>query len=344
MESEIIEKFYQNCLTTASKERLKKIKWVMESTRGILKKDLTKLNHDDVVTFLVFINQSDFSPWSKNDFKKIFKRFLKWHYKDLEMIGGDKVKEAFKTISSRKCMNKEKINKDTLVKAEELEKLIRTAKTLKWKALISFAYESAFRPCEINVLRWKDLVFDDNMGICKVNLVSSPKTEETRRIPIKDCVVHLKRWREEYQFPNRSQNDLVFPSQHDSKKPMGRGVISEMFRRICIEAKMRQIYPYLLRHSRICELQIRLPEKIVAKFSGHSIETSELYNHITDDEVTDTLLKEIYVTKELPTEKKHAIELKMEKMEEVFTKRLNEMAATLERTNERLLKLKASKK
>lgn len=315
-ERETLKKFYEYCLSTCGERRLKKIQWVINSSRKILKKDLTKLEEDDVVRFLSYINQSSMANYTKNDFKMIFKRFLKFHYKDLEMIAGEKVKLGFKKINSRKCMNKEKINKETLVKPEELEKLIRTAKSLKWKAIISFLYESGFRPCELSVLRWKDLKFEDD--ICRVNLVSSPKTEEGRCIPVKDCVVHLKRWREEYQFPNRSDNDLVFPSQHDAKKPMGNGVLSEMFKRLSKEAKIRHIFPYLLRHTRICELQKRLPEKIASKFAGHSVETSELYNHILDDDVEETMLKEIYATKEISPVRKHELEIRIEKLEAVI--------------------------
>lgn len=308
MEKQVLSNFYTFCLSSCNQRRLKKIEWIIKSSRNILKKDLTRLNIEDVVKFLAYINQSDFKEWTKNDYKKIFKRFLKWHYKDLDMIEGEKVKLGFRVSSKKRCMNKEKINKNTLVKPEELEKLIRTAKSLKWKAIVSFAYESAFRPCEIRSLKWKDLKFDDSLNICRVNLVISPKTQEGREIPVRDCVVHLKRWKDEYSFPNRTDNDLVFPSQHERDVPMGDGVMSEMFKRLCIDAKMRHIFPYLLRHSRIYELQKRLPEKIASKFAGHSVETSELYNHLADDDVEESMLKEIYTTKELTPNEREQLE------------------------------------
>lgn len=178
---------------------------------------------------------------------------------------------------------------------------------MKWKAIISFAYESAFRPCEIYQLRWKNLKFDDSKNICRVWILS-PKTKMDREIPVRDCVVHLKRWKEEYQFSNRNDNDYVFPSQHDRNKPMASGVMSEMFKRLCKEAKIRHIFPYMLRHSRIYEIQKRLPEKIASKFAGHSIETSEIYNHIADDDVEESMLKEIYTTEEITEEQKDKYE------------------------------------
>lgn len=323
-EKKTLEDFYLFCLTTCSETRLKKIKNIIKNSRKILKKDLTKLKVDDVVKFLAYINQSDYKAWTKNDYKKIFKRFLKWFYRDLEMIDGNKVKDGFKGVSKRRAFNKEKINKNTLIKPEELEKLIRTAKSLKWKAIISFAYESAFRPCEIRALKFSQLDFDDNLGICRVTIVS-PKTKDSRTIPVKDCVVHLKRWKDEYQFPDRTPKDYVFPSQHDRNKQMGNGVITEMLKRTCKEAKLRPIFPYLLRHSRIYEIQKRLPEKIASKFAGHSIETSEIYNHLADDDVEESMLKEIYVTKELTPEEKNYFKEQYKSLATNYVKMANEI-------------------
>jgi len=298
-------------LRTCSDKRIQKMKRILLNIKGMSSKPLNKLEIKDVAHILKKINEAEYTSWTKNDYKKIFKAFLKWKYKNLDMIEGDVVREAFKGVSKRRAFNHQRINKNTLIKPEELESLLRTAKSLKWKALISFMYESAFRPCEVCALRWRDLNFDDTNNLCRVTIVS-PKTKDKREIPIRECIVHLKRWREEYQFPDRKPEDFVFPSQHKKDKPMGNGVIPEMFKRLCKSAKMRHIFPYILRHSRIYEIQKRLPEKIAAKFAGHSIETSEIYNHIADDDVEKSMLEKIYVTEELTLEEKTNLE-KMKK-------------------------------
>ena len=109
-ESKRLNEFYQYCLTTCSPRRIPKIKNVITKAKSVIKKDLTKINVNDVVKFLAYINQSDYKAWTKNDYKKIFKRFLKWQYKNLDMIEGNKVKEGFRLVSARKAFNKEKIN------------------------------------------------------------------------------------------------------------------------------------------------------------------------------------------------------------------------------------------
>lgn len=306
-EKQVLEEFWTFCLSTGSERRLKKIKNIINKSREVIGKDLTKLKVDDVVKFLAWINQSDYKAYTKNDYKKIFKRFLKWKYNEINMIEGPKVKEAFKGVSKKRAFNKEKINKSTFITPEEFEKLIRAAQSLKWKALISLLYESAFRPCEVRVLRWENLKFSDQENICRIT-VKSPKTEDTRTIPVKDCVLHLKRWKEEYQFSDRTEKDFVFPAQHHREKPLGDGVVSEMFKRLCKKAEIRHIFPYMLRHARIYEIQKRLGARIAAKYAGHTLETSEIYDHLDDDDVEESMLKNVYTTKELTKDERTKLE------------------------------------
>ena len=315
-EKQVIKDYLE--LQTCSKKRLYKIQNVLFHAKRFIGKPLDKLQVKDVVKYLKELNESEFSNWTKNDHKKIFKKFLKWKYKDLDMIEGDMVKVGFRGLSKKKAFNHSKINKNTLVKLEELEKMVRKAQNLKWKALISLLYESGFRPCEIVILKWKDLSFDDANNLCRINIVS-PKTGDKRTIPIRDCILHLKRWREEYQFPERKGDDYVFPSPRIRSQHLTSPTVGQMLKRICKDAKIRNIYPYMFRHSRIYELQKKLPEKIAAKFAGHSVETSEIYNHIADDDVESSMLKEIYPTKELTPEEKDKIKELEQKLNVVLS-------------------------
>jgi len=310
-EKKVIEDFITFCLTTCSEQRAKKIKAIILNCKKMMGKDLTKLKVDDVVNCLAKINQSDYKDWTKNDYKKILKRFLKWYYKNLEMLE----LQGFRGVSKKRAFNNEKINENTLLTEKELEVLLRTAKSLKWKALLSFMYEGALRPTEVRNMKWGDLTFDGD--ICRVHILSR-KTKDARKIIVKDCVVHLRRWRNEYQFSNLTSRDYVFPSQHHRDKEMGQGVISEMLRRLCKEAKIRHIFPYLFRHTRLTKLQSKLSEKIVAKFGGHSIETSEIYNHLSNKDVEETMLSQIYTTKELTPEQEHKLEKRVKILENVF--------------------------
>jgi len=312
-EKKVLEDFIVFCLTTCSEQRAKKIKGIILNCRKMIGKDLTKLKVKDVVSCLAKLNQSNYKDWTKNDYKKILKRFLKWYYKDLEMLE----LQGFRGVSKNRAFNHEKINENTLLTEKELETLLRTAKSLKWKALLSFMYEGALRPTEVRNMKWGDLKFENDL--CRVHILSR-KTKDARKIIVKDCVVHLKRWMDEYQFSNRTNRDYVFPSQHHQDKEMGGGVIPEMLKRICKDAKIRHIFPYLFRHTRLTKLQAKLPEKIVAKFGGHSIETTEIYNHLSNTDVEESMLREIYTTKELTPEQKNKYDIEIEELKKITSK------------------------
>lgn len=312
-EKATIQEFYD--MQTCSDRRLQKIKNIITKSREFIGKDITKLQLRDITLYLKYINDSDYKPWTKNDYKKIFKIFIKWFYKKefLEWSDERNFKDGFKTTSKKKAFNKEKINKETLIKPEELEKLLRAAKTLKLKAILTLLYESAFRPCEIRMLKWSDLTFDDSRGLCSVK-TTSPKTKDTRAVPVKDCIVHLKRWREEYQYPNRTERDFVFPSQFDRTKPIGDGTITTLICRLSKDANMRHIFPYMFRHSRIYEVQKKLGARIASNFAGHSLETSEIYDHLDSDDVEEAMLDKIYATKEITPQEKDRLKAMEEKL------------------------------
>lgn len=315
-EKKVLKDFLIFCGTTSKSEaRIKKIEWIMVNSRKIIEKDITKLEIKDVVLYLQKLNNGNYSLWTKNDYKKIFKRFLKWYYKDLELVEGLEVKQGFQGVSKHRAFNKGKINKNTLVKAEEFEKLMRAADNLKWKAIISVLYESALRPCELVNLKWKDIKFKDSEGICSITTLS-PKTKELRTIPIKENVVDLKRWEKEFQFSNLNKEDYVFPSQFKREEHLSAGSITTMFRRLSKKAKIRNIFPYMFRHSRIYYIQKKLGARMAAKYAGHSLETSEIYDHLDSDDVEEAMMKNVFSKKELTKEEKNEIEELKKKLEE----------------------------
>jgi len=309
-------------MQTCSPTRVRKIQTILANSKKLLGKDLTKLKLSDVAKFLREINNSEYTEWTRNDYKKIFRAFIKWQYKQdfLEWMENKSIQDGFRCASRKRAFNKERINKETLIKPEELEKLLRTAKTLKWKALVTLMYESAFRPCELVSLKWKDLTFNDSKGICSVKTIS-PKTKDTRTVPVKDCIVHLKRWREEFEYPNQNAEDFVFPAQRDRAKHMSEAGVGVLLKRLCKAAKIRPLFPYMFRHSRIYFIQKRLGARIASKYAGHSLETSQIYDHLDSDDVEEAMLEKVYVTEELTEEEKAELE-ELKKAQQAQSKEL----------------------
>ena len=151
------------------------------------------------------LNKSERSTETKNDIKKAVKRFLKWKYKDWS--------ERFfelRDIKTSDGTNHQKLNSSTILTADELQMIVNSIESLKYKALILLMFESAGRPEEILKLRWSDI----NLGRGDVTLYSS-KTKKTRVNPISESLNHLRRYREECFCPPAKANDLVFPNPKD---------------------------------------------------------------------------------------------------------------------------------
>ncbi len=249
--------------------------------------DLTKLRK-----FLAVLNKSELANATKNDIKKHFKRFLKEQYEDWSL--------RFRNLKDIRCgkdVNVEKINANTILQPGELEKLIRGVETLKFKALIILLYESGARPKEVLTARWKDLDLENG----DIQLIST-KNKTARNNPIKESIIHLRRFKQEYPYPDVQPNDFIFPSQTDRKEHFSVNYFSVVFRKLSIKVLGRALFPYILRHTRATELQKVLTPKIYEKFMDHSIEMASRYSHLNKDDVREQLLEKVYHIEE-PTEK-----------------------------------------
>jgi integrase len=305
-DKKVLGDFIEYCSISAGAGKIRTIKATMLQIRDIVGKSYDNWDVEIVRKFLAVLNRSSYSEWTKNDIKKFLKKFIKWYYKDLEMI------EDIKQVSMMKAFNHEKINESTLVKPEELKILLKATDSLKWRAIITLLAESGCRPQELRVLRWKDIRFtDDGADIT----LFSEKKREARTIPIRDCVVHLKRWKQEYIKEDIKPDYYVFP-YNDPEKQMCGDILNRHFNRACSKAGIRNINPYMFRHTKLTFMYNKLPEQVVKKYAGHSKSSkmTEIYSHISNKDVRDIVLKEIYDIKEITEDERKEYDKKFEIM------------------------------
>jgi len=301
---DMIEEYLIFCGGTAGKTTLAKYKRTMVKSCDVIGGDLDKIDLKRLREFLNLLNQSDLRPATKNEVRKVFKRFLKESYDDWS--------SRFKQLNDIKGeaeINQDKINGNTILRSNELESLIRGCESLKYKALIMLMYESAGRPEEILNLRWKDV----NLNKGDVKLKSS-KTGNVRINPIQESIIHLKRWKQEYSFSNATADDLIFPSVYTRDKVQSLPAFGMYLKKLGNNILKRSIFPYLIRHTRATELQKTLPAKIYEKFMDHSIETATRYSHLDKEDVRDSMFKNVYKVEDLPEKKKHELELKIDNL------------------------------
>jgi len=301
-DSKILKDFLTYCGITAGEKKLINVKTKMLQICDVFEKPYDSINLNDLRKFLSVLNKSNKAVETQNDIKKVLKRFLKWLYKDWSERFAE-----LRDIKTANGFNEEKINASTLLKPEEIEKLVRGAESLRHKALILLMFESAGRPEEILKLKWSDIDF--NGGEVKL---SSSKTSKTRVNPIKESVIHLKRYKQEYPFMNVQASDYIFPSKEDRNKQTPVGNLDYYLKELGFRVLDRAIFPYLIRHTRLTQIHKTLPTQVACKFAGHSPEIAQRYTHLTNDDVREAMLEKIYHVEEI-TEKERASLKEMEK-------------------------------
>lgn len=301
-DKEALEGFLKKCSITASEKKVEKIKKLLVQFFDVTQLSLTKQTKESVDSFLVVLNKCDKSYWTKDELKVYIKQFLKWYYKDLEMV------ENFKA-SGKKQLNP-KITENNLLTEEEIEKMLRHAESFKESAYVLVAFQTGARPQELIEMKWKDVKFEDKYA--DLTLYSS-KTKKARTFPVVEKTMKaLWDWKEHFSYSDVKPQDYVFPSRWRNK-PMTTAGINKMLRRMAKKAGLQKdVWGYLFRHSKATRLYEELPQQIVEKLMGHK-NMAGIYAHISSKKAREELLSKVYKIEELTTQDKKEIkELKKE--------------------------------
>lgn len=301
-EREIIDKFVKYVsITSSSDKRLENNKRTLTQFRYILKKSFDKITLQDLRNYLALLKGSKNTNSTQNEYKASIKRFLRWKFKDWS--------DRFQNLADIKLhmkMNEEKINSETLVSKEDVEKIMKAEKRTYWKTFFISLYESGLRPSELRNITWDKIKFNVDGDISELNVYAT-KTHKARSVYVSEATFYLQKLKEQREDIN---NPLVFPAQRDHSKPIRKDTACHWLGRISQEVLGRKIYPYILRHSRATELytNANIPDKIVQKFLGHSKSMGEVYTHLSNKDVKEAVGKTIYKFEDLPPEKKHKLE------------------------------------
>lgn len=297
----IISKFLTNCSASAGKTSVRKIYHKIVQIVDILDKDLNKINEEDIVNFLSLLNNSKRSTDTINDTKKILKRFLKWKYLDWSKRFHNF--DRLKSIQTKRKPDSERLSSQDLLSKEDVEMLIRGTKENKIKTIISILYETGCRPEELLSRKWKDINFRNE----EIYFISA-KTGKSRTLPIRESVIRLKNYREEYPTGIPKDEDFLFPSPHGEDhisvqllnhllKPLGKKILN------------KNVFPYLFRHSRLKYIKSKLSPDTYEYFSGHSIEVAqEHYKHLENEDLIKEMNEKIFNIESLTQEKKEEIQ------------------------------------
>jgi integrase/recombinase XerD len=266
-------------------------------------KKISNLKPQDFVDFWALVNQDDSREvFTKNTIKVTAKRFLKWYYSDnIKMY---KVLDKLKLKSQ--VVNGKKINKQNLITEDEIRRMLRATHSIRDKAQLVTQYNTASRPSELRLAKWKDVDWDK-----KTIHIFSSKTDKPRELPLGNAVDHLKRWHIEFSFEDVQEDDYIFPSIQDRSKPMHDWTFRYNIQKLGEKAGIKRNFnPYMLRHGRLTEIYKKgVTDQFHKLFAGHSTNSkmTGVYVQMDDEDMIKSVIDKVYKIQELSDGEKNII-------------------------------------
>jgi site-specific recombinase XerD len=268
--SKLIEKFELSCASEGlGKLRIQKYHYTLGRISVLIKKDLDKVNQQDLVKFLADIQNSNYSYYTKHDYKVTIKKFYKW-------LGKEKIVSWIKT-----SLKKNELPLPEILTREETLKLIQASRTVRDKALVSVLFESGCRIGELLNLKISDVEFDSYGAV----LIVKGKTGSRRIRICGQAVAYLKEWLT-VNHPTKISDDLVFNISY-------RG-LDKVLKNIGKRADFKKnIHFHMFRHGRATELSTKLTEIELDIFMGWEVGSNmpRTYCHLSGKDIEQKILQ-----------------------------------------------------
>lgn len=246
-----------------------------------LNKDVDKVTKKDIDKYLISIGR--FKPKTQTERRKFLLLFFEWYKdkpkKDIPLIANIMIKRD-KTIKLP----------EEILNPEEIKRLVQVADNFRDKALIILLYETAARRGEFLQLRIKHLELVEQ----KYGMITIPMGKTTsRKIPIIYSVPHIQNWLNSH--PNRDDPDspLFVTLGSYIGQALGDDGLKMLIKKYGERAKIKKnVYPHLLRHSRLTELGKELKEQELKVFAGWVADSgmARVYVHLSGEDVTNKML------------------------------------------------------
>ncbi|MFA5333356.1 MAG: tyrosine-type recombinase/integrase [Candidatus Nanoarchaeia archaeon] len=256
--------------------RIAKCLRLVQKADEFLKKDLKTVTEKDVISYFGWLERSEYSEWTKSDFKSELKKFLKRLYDG----------EAPKFINNIKSTvkNKSKMLPQEVITEQEAIEMIKIAGSVRNKALISVLYESGCRIGEILTLKMKHVVFDEYGCLLNVN----GKTG-VRQVRIISSTQLLSQWFTDH--PNQSPESYIWNSRQNDL--INYNSIVKFLKDTAKRAGItKRVNPHSFRHARATHLANKLTEAQMKMYFGWSqaSKMAAVYVHLSGRDVDNAIL------------------------------------------------------
>ncbi len=271
-------------LENISKPRLVKYLNTLKIVAERISKDFDETSIEDVKSFISKIQQSNLSPWTKQGYKVIIRRFYKW------IKGTEEYPDIVKwiNIGISRC-EKRLPSEGELLTEDDVQKLVRLSDHPRDKAFVSVLWESGARVSEIGNLCIRNVSFD------KYGVVISVKGKTgSRKIRMISSTPYLSTWINSHPFREDNNSPLwVNIGQTNHNKVMCYGAIRKLLENLFKKVGIKKRFnPHIFRHSRATYMANHLTEFQMNQYFGW-IQGSDMpstYVHMSGREVDDAVL------------------------------------------------------
>jgi len=281
--SELIKRFEDSCFSDGLSEA--RVVKYLQSLRKIgewLGKGFDEATKADLERLVNGLERSDYSAWTKHDYKVALKKFYRW------LNGGDDYPQEVKWIKTT-LKSKDAILPDHLLTEEEVMKLVEAADSLRDKAFIIALYESGARIGELGSMRMSDASFQEGYA----TLMLKGKTG-SRRVIIVAAMPYLQSWMENHPLKAEPESPLwVNMGTVNRYEAMSYPALAKVLKVSAKKAGLKKrVTPHRLRHSRATFLAKKITEAQMSQLFGwkQGSEMPSIYVHLSGRDVDDAIL------------------------------------------------------
>lgn len=268
-----------------SGSRIKKYVQILHIIAGIVgKKSFKDYTQKDFEKVLANINQRNLSPHTKNDYKIVIKRFMKFY--EGENYKQEKYSWIKTTIKKNEMVC---LMYNDLITKEEINELIKSTQNPMYKCLISLGYWSAMRPSEMLSLTINSIKFEDGY-----TQISIPESKTVKRIIfVREPDGYIKTWlnthplKEDPTAPLFISNSVPYKEKKYLIPESYNKMLKVLAKRVGIK---KRVYGYLLRHSRITHMiEEGWNEIMIKKQCGHVTDSKafKVYEHLSEKQLKE---------------------------------------------------------
>jgi integrase len=263
--------------------RISKYINLLRHLSALLEKTFEEATVTDLRSVVADINGSEYSAWSKNDYKVTLKKFYKW----LRKLPNDQ--EPAETSWIKTGHPKNGILPEELLTEEDIGKLTKAAENSRDRAFVECVYETGGRIGELLNLRRKHVQFDDIGAV----LIFSGKTGD-RRVRLITTAPALSQWMLDHPLDDPEAPLWVTLGDRNRGAPLDYGAARYALQSLAEKAKIKKrTNPHSFRHARASYLANHLTEQQLGQYLGWTpgSRMPGVYVHLSGRDTDSALLK-----------------------------------------------------